>query len=65
MCGSGGISAPYRTDSVIYLSCGKCPTVWPVEVDPSENQLDYLPECQKQQHSHFVDADWLATLDKN
>jgi len=54
-CQALDISAPYTTDSVVYLACGKCFVVWPVEITRSQTALDILPEHLKREHSHFIE----------
>jgi len=39
-CGSPEISSPYRDEGVVYLACGKCQTVWPVEPKPADTAHD-------------------------
>jgi hypothetical protein len=54
-CGHTSISAPYRTDSVVYMACDECSAVWPVEVPASKKVGGELADRQKREHSNFID----------
>ena len=45
VCGSSQLSAEYRTDDVVYLSCRHCQSMWAIETAASGNQSRKLNAC--------------------
>ena len=45
VCGSSQLSAEYRSDEVVYLSCRHCSSMWPIETAASGKQSHKLNAC--------------------
>src|SRR6185436_16169328 len=45
VCGSSQLSAEYRSDDVIYLSCRHCMSMWPIETDASRKPSPAYTAC--------------------
>jgi len=46
-CAGTRISVPYRADSVMYLACADCCSVWAVDTRPTESAHDRRSRRQK------------------